>query len=75
MKNTKLIKDTEYIITQGSIDKENPNHIDDIFVRIRSLYSSHELSILYHSLILVEKTPEHYETYIEGINILFITNL
>jgi hypothetical protein len=56
----------------SSIDKEKPSHIDDIFVGIRSLYSSHELSILYHSLILVEKTPEHCETYIQGINTLFL---
>jgi hypothetical protein len=55
-----------------SIDKEKPGHIDDIFIGIRSLYSSNEYSILYHSLLLVEKTPEHYETYIQGINTLFL---
>lgn len=53
------------------IDKEKPNHIDDIFIGIRSLYSIHEFTILYQTLLLVEQKPEHYETYIQGINILF----
>jgi hypothetical protein len=44
------------------------NRIDDIFVNIRSLYTSHEFIILYQSLILLEKNPERYEGYIRGIN-------
>ena len=55
----------------SSIDKDKPNHIDDIFIGIRSLYSSHEFIILYQTLLLLEKNPEHYETYIQGINTLF----
>jgi len=55
----------------SSIDKDKPNHIDDIFIGIRSLYSSHEFIILYQTLLLLEKNPEHYEIYIQGINTLF----
>ena len=55
----------------SSIDKDKPSHIDDIFIGIRSLYSSHEFIILYQTLLLLEKNPEHYETYIQGINTLF----
>jgi hypothetical protein len=44
------------------------NNIDDIFIQIRTLYSSHEFILLYQSLILLEKNPERYETYISGIN-------
>jgi len=55
----------------SSIDKDKPNHIDDIFIGIRSLYSTHEFIILYQTLLLLEKNPEHYETYIQGINTLF----
>lgn len=55
----------------NTIDKEKPNHIDDIFIGIRSLYSSHEFIILYQTLLLIEKNSEHYETYIQGINTLF----
>jgi hypothetical protein len=55
----------------SSIDKDKPNHIDDIFIGIRSLYSSQEFIILYQTLLLLEKNPEHHETYIQGINTLF----
>jgi hypothetical protein len=55
----------------SNIDKDKPNHIDDIFIGIRSLYSSHEFIILYQTLLLLEKNPEHYEIYIQGINTLF----
>ena len=46
------------------------NQLDDIFVNIRSLYTSHDFIILYQSLILLEKNPERYEVYIHGINTL-----
>jgi hypothetical protein len=42
--------------------------IDDVFIRIREIYSPHEFNILYHTLLLVEKSPEHYDTYITGVN-------
>ena len=44
------------------------NSIDDIFIHIRKLYTSHEFIILYQSLLLLEKNPERYEVYINGIN-------
>ena len=44
------------------------NKIDDIFINIRSLYSSHEFIILYQSLILLEKNPDKYAIYTQGIN-------
>jgi hypothetical protein len=44
------------------------NSIDDIFINIRSLYSAHELIVLYQSLILLEKNPERYDVYVRGIN-------
>ena len=44
------------------------NPLMDIFIQIRTLYSSHEFILLYQSLILLEKNPERYETYISGIN-------
>jgi hypothetical protein len=55
----------------NTVDKEKPNRIDDIFIGIRSLYSSHEFIILYQTLLLLEKNSEHYEIYIQGINTLF----
>ena len=47
------------------------NNMDDIFINIRNIYSSHEYIILYQSLILLEKNPEHYNTYLQGINTMF----
>ena len=44
------------------------NNMDDIFINICKIYSSHEYIILYQSLILLEKNPEHYDIYLQGIN-------
>lgn len=56
------------------VSKADGNHtiqnIDDIFVKIKLLYSSHEFIILYQTLLLLEKNPERYETYVHGINVL-----
>ena len=42
--------------------------IDDIFINIRSLYTTHDFILLYQALLLLEKNPERYEVYIRGIN-------
>ena len=47
------------------------NSMDDIFINIRNIYSSHEYIILYQSLILLEKNTEHYDIYLQGINTMF----
>ena len=46
------------------------NSLDDIFGNIRNLYTTHEFIILYQSLLLLEKNPDKYETYINGINVI-----
>ena len=47
------------------------NNMDDIFINICKIYSSHEYIILYQSLILLEKNTEHYDIYLQGINTMF----
>jgi hypothetical protein len=42
--------------------------IDDVFIKIREIYSTHDFSVLYHTLLLVDKNPEHFESYMNGIN-------
>jgi len=42
--------------------------IDDVFIKIRQIYTKHEFNIIYNILHLLEKRPEHYESYIQGIN-------
>lgn len=44
--------------------------LDDIFGNIRLLYTTHEFIILYQSLLLLEKNPDKYETYIQGITVI-----
>jgi len=48
------------------------NSIDDIFINIRSLYTSHEFIILYQSLLLLEKNPDKYDIYTRGINLMLM---
>jgi hypothetical protein len=56
---------TEPVIQEDSNSKKS---INDVFIHIRKLYSSHERSLLYHLLTLMEKHPDQYQTYIEAIN-------
>jgi len=42
--------------------------IDEVFIKIRYIYSVNDLYILYHTLLLVEKQPENYLSYMTGIN-------
>jgi hypothetical protein len=56
-------------------DTEEPrmpdqSNIDDVFIKIRSLYNHHELIILYQTLVMLEKNPDQYAIYISGINTL-----
>jgi hypothetical protein len=52
---------------ETNINNSNKD-IDDVFIKIRQIYSKHEFSIIYNNLLLLEKRPEQYEAYIQGIN-------
>jgi len=43
-------------------------NIDDVFINIRKLYISHEFILIYQTLRLLEKYPDKYDIYIQGIN-------
>jgi hypothetical protein len=68
----RILLDKPIVLTEAEEVEVNKLHgtncIDDIFINIRALYTSHEFSILYQSLILLEKNPDRYEVYIKGIN-------
>jgi hypothetical protein len=68
----RILLEKPIVLTEAEETEVNKIHgthsIDDIFISIRKLYSDHEFIILYQSLILLEKNPERYETYILGIN-------
>ena len=42
--------------------------IDDVFINITKLYSIQDYNIIYSTLILLEKNPQNYNEYINGIN-------
>lgn len=47
------------------------NNIDEVFLKITRIYSQHELNILYNTFSLLNQHPEHYLTYMQGVNALF----
>jgi len=65
-----LFNDNEEIQVNKSHQTHTKADIDTIFIQIRTLYSSHEYIIIYQTLILLEKNPEHFEIYIDGLNLL-----
>ena len=55
----------------AAVAGENKQNIDDIFIKIRNLYTTHEYIIIYQTLMLLEKNPENYEAYVQGLNLIF----
>lgn len=51
---------------------DKTNNIDEVFINIRKLYVSHDYILIYHTLRLLEKYPDNYATYIQGINLLLL---
>ena len=43
-------------------------NIDDVFIKIRGLYTIYDRNIIFNILTLIEKRPEYYENYIAGLN-------
>jgi len=72
----RILLDKPIILTEAEETEVNKihgtNRIDDIFLNIRKLYTSHDFIVLYQVLLLLEKNPERYDVYIKGINTLLI---
>lgn len=70
----RILLDKPIVLTEAEELEVNKIHgtnsIDDIFIQIRTLYTSHEFIILYQALLLLEKNPDRYDIYISGINLL-----
>jgi hypothetical protein len=49
---------------------ENQAHIDDVFVKIISIYDKHEIKLIYHSLYLMKNNSHEYLCHINGLNII-----
>ena len=52
----------------GNDNTNSKKKIDDVFIKIKELYSNYDKTIILNTLTLIEKRPEHYETYISGLN-------
>jgi hypothetical protein len=70
----RILLDKPIVLTEAEELEVNrihgANSIDDIFIQIRTLYTSHEFIILYQALLLLEKNPDRYDIYIRGMNLL-----
>jgi len=70
----RILLDKPIVLTEAEELEVNKIHgansIDDIFIQIRTLYTSHEFIILYQALLLLEKNPDRYDIYIRGMNLL-----
>ena len=49
----------------SEISKKN---IDDVFIKIREIYTIYDRNMIFNILTLIEKRPEYYENYIAGLN-------
>ena len=70
MAQTQMIPPEHANLIEENTDTTNNSNkdIDDVFIKIRQLYSKHEFSIIYNNLLLLEKRPEQFDAYIQGIN-------
>jgi len=57
---------------KDDIPDDKINNIDDVFISIRKLYISHEYILIYQTLRLLDRYPEKYDTYIQGLNMLLL---
>jgi hypothetical protein len=53
---------------QSSSSDITKKSIDDVFIKIREIYSIYDRNMIYNILTLIEKRPEYYENYILGLN-------
>jgi hypothetical protein len=63
-----ILEKPELFGNDGHPTDNSKKDLDEVFIKIRDIYSTQELNILYHTLLLAEKTPDHYEEYMSGIN-------
>ena len=51
--------------SSSEVSKKN---IDDVFIKIREIYTIYDRNMIFNILTLIEKRPEYYENYIAGLN-------
>ena len=58
-------------ITTRTRTTSSTNQIDDLFINIKSLYKDYHYELLYNFLLMVKNDELHYQSYIDGINMVF----
>jgi hypothetical protein len=46
----------------------NDKNINDVFIKIREIYTDNDRIVIANTLFLLEKRPDFYDTYITGLN-------
>ena len=70
MFRTMLEKPELFTLSTVNAKDNSVKDIDDVFIKITKIYSVQEFLVIYNTLLLMEKDPEQYETYINGLTAL-----
>lgn len=49
-------------------DTNNKNSIDNIFRNITEIYKPYHIDLIYNTVVMISEDPEHYQTYLSGLN-------
>ena len=63
-----ILDKPELFIDEINDDNNSQKNIDNVFIQIIKLYTPSDYSIIYNTLLLLEKNPDQYETYMVGLN-------
>ena len=67
-----MLDKPELFCNEPNSTENSKKDIDEVFIKIREIYVSHDFNVLYHTLLLTEKHPENYDTYMNGINAIML---
>ena len=65
-----MLDKPELFCNEPNSSENSKKDIDEVFIKIRDIYTPQEYNILYNTLLLAKKNPDHYETYMNGLNSL-----
>jgi len=63
-----ILDKPEIFVDELNNDNNSQKNIDTVFIQIIKLYTPSDYNIIYNTLLLLEKNPENYETYMVGLN-------
>ena len=54
--------------SSSKINNKTDKNINDVFIKIREIYTNNDRIVIANTLFLLEKRPDFYDTYITGLN-------